>query len=143
MENLKSQLETAYSEYLEYKEYVVSIQEQLKKDKEELAKFSLDNMQDVELIAEKFIEVNEKPTLFQNDLMKLQLKLVTIYDVVREVVQDIPASLSEEIETYRVNNIFKIIDKKPVVVNEAQLQKIKEITKNSAMAFFKERLNQK
>ena len=138
MENLKNKLETAYKEYKEYKEFAESIKEQVDKNRKDFAEFALQNVSNPQLLTDKFLEVNEKPTLYQNDLMKLQLRLVSVFDTIKEDVENIPQELVEEVETYRVDNIFKIVDNAPIAINQEIVDRIAQMSREKCLESFKQ-----
>jgi hypothetical protein len=141
-EVLKTDFETVYQEYKSYETFIKGIVEEVKKDREGFAKFAQENSTDVDKIVDKLIEVNEKPILYQNDLMRLQLRLVYSYDLVKGIVE-IPQEIKTEIENSRPKQLFKIENGEAVVLDQELIDKIKQKTAENSREYLKNLLNGK
>lgn len=141
-EVLKTDFETVYQEYKSYETFIKGIAEEVKKDREGFAKFAQENSTDADKIVDKLIEVNEKPILYQNDFMRLQLRLVYSYDLVKGIVE-IPQEIKTEIENSRPKQLFKIENGEAVVLDQELIDKIKQKTVESSREYLKNLLNGK
>ena len=141
-EVLKTDFETVYQEYTSYETFIKGIAEELKKNTEGFAKFAQENSTDADKIVDKLIEVNEKPILYQNDFMRLQLRLVYSYDLVKGIVE-IPQEIKTEIENSRPKQLFKIENGEAVVLDQELIDKIKQKTAENSREYLKNLLNGK
>ena len=141
-EVLKTDFETVYQEYKSYETFIKGIAEEVKKDREGFAKFAQENSTDTDKIVDKLIEVNEKPILYQNDFMRLQLRLVYSYDLVKGIVE-IPQEIKTEIENSRPKQLFKIENGEAVVLDQELIDKIKQKTAENSREYLKNLLNGK
>lgn len=133
-ENLKLYFETVYKEYKDYESFVLSIKDKVIQDRENFAKFAQENLEDIDKIVDKIVEINENPILHENDLMRLQMRLVNTYDTVKEIVE-IPQEIKEETEKLRFQQVFKIEDNKAIPINQDKLKTMRERTKAGAKDF--------
>jgi hypothetical protein len=133
-ENFKLYFETVYKEYKDYESFVLSIKDKVIQDRDGFAKFAQENSEDVDKIVDKIVEINENPILHENDLMRLQMKLVNTYDVIKEIVE-IPQEIKEETEKLRFQQVFKIEDNKAIPINQDKLNTMRERTKAGARDF--------
>ncbi len=140
MENIdiiKEIFETTYVEFKEYESYLQAEAKKLEKDRTNFAKFALENKNDMNLIIERMFEVNEKPALQKNDLVKLQNRLINMYDIIKDVV-DIPKEVREEINSLpRPRMSYKIEEGKAVEINKDMNNEIRKFVKDNNMAFVK------
>ena len=141
-EVLKTDFETVYQEYKSYETFIKVIAEEVKKDREGFAKFAQENSTDADKIVDKLIEVNEKPILYQNDFMRLQLRLVYSYDLVKGILE-IPQEIKTEIENSRPKQLFKIENGEAVVLDQELIDKIKQKTAENSREYLKNLLNGK
>lgn len=96
---LESYFETVYQEYKNYENFFKSIAPQIKEQRENIAKFAVENEADKEIIADKLFEINSVPEFYKNDLVNLQRKVVDTFNAVKEVLE-IPAEIIREIEGF-------------------------------------------
>ena len=141
-EVLKTDFETVYQEYKSYETFIKGIAEEVKKDRAGFAKFAQENSTDADKIVDKIIEVNEKPILYQNDFMRLQLRLVYSYDLIKGIVE-IPQEIKTEIENSRPKQLFKIENGEAVVLDQELIDKIKQKTVENSREYLKNLLNGK
>lgn len=135
-EVLKTDFETVYQEYKSYETFIKGIAEEVKKNREGFAKFAQENSTDADKIVDKLIEVNEKPILYQNDFMRLQLRLVYSYDLVKGILE-IPQEIKTEIENSRPKQLFKIENGEAVVLDQELIDKIKQKTVENSREYLK------
>lgn len=140
MENidiLKEIFETSYTEFKEYESYINSELKKLEKERGNFAKFALDNKGNLDTVVEKMFDVNEKPALHKNDLVKLQSRLISMYDIVKDVIE-IPKEVREEINSLPKQRLsYKIDNGKAVEINKDMNNEIRKFVKDNNMAFVK------
>lgn len=135
--NLEGIFEKAYTEYKEYKTYLNSIAKEIEKGRAEFAKYALENKEDIDDILEKMFDINEKPQLQKNDLLKLQIKLLHVYEVVKDEIK-VPSEVKEEISLIpRERLSYKIEDGKAIEINKSMNDDIKKYVRENNMAFVK------
>lgn len=135
-EVLKTDFEIIYQEYKEYETFIKGIAEEVKKSRESFAKFAQENSTDIDKIVDKLIEVNEKPILYQNDLMRLQLRLVYSYDLVKGILE-IPQEIKIEVENLRPKQLFKIEKGESVALDQELIDRIKQKTVENSRDYLK------
>lgn len=140
MENIdiiKEIFETTYAEFKQYESYLQAESKKLEKDRANFAKFALENKSNMDIIVERMFEVNEKPALQKNDLVKLQNRLINMYDIIKDVI-DIPKEAREEINSLpRPRMSYKIEEGKAVEINKDMNNEIRKFVKDNNMAFVK------
>lgn len=140
MENIdiiKEIFDTSYSEYKQYDLYLKTEYKKLEKERGGFAKFALENKSNLDIVIEKMFEVNEKPALQKNDLVKLQNRLINMYDIIKDVV-NIPKEVREEINSLlRPRMSYKIEGDKAVEINKDMNNEIRKFVKDNNMAFVK------
>lgn len=132
IEVVKEIFETAYTEFKEYEAYLNSQIKNIEKGREGFQKFAIENKNNLELIFERMFEVNEKPALQKNDLIKLQNKLIYMYEIVKDVI-DIPKEVREEINSLPKPRLsYKIDNGEAVEINKDMNKEIrKHVRENS------------
>lgn len=134
---IKEIFEITYAEFKQYESYLSSEAKSLEKERANFAKYALENRANMEMIVEKMFEVNEKPALQKNDLVKLQNKLTNMYDIVKDVI-DIPKEVREEINSLPKQRMsYKIDGDKAVEINKDMNNEIRKYVKDNNMAFVK------
>lgn len=140
MENIdiiKEIFETTYAEFKQYESYLQQESKKLEADRSNFAKFALENKSNLEEVVEKMFEINEKPALQKNDLVKLQNRLINMYDIVKDVI-DIPKEVREEINSLpKPRMSYKIEDDRAVEINKDMNNEIRKFVKDNNMAFVK------
>lgn len=101
--------EVVYNEYKQYENFVKEIAPKIKKEREEFDKYVTENLDKQEELLEKLFELNEKPVQFQNDLLKLQVKLIYTYEALKDTIE-IPQEIKTEIENFVKPKILFLID---------------------------------
>lgn len=101
--------EVVYNEYKQYENFVKEIAPKIKKEREDFDKYVTENLDKQEELLEKLFELNEKPVQFQNDLLKLQVKLIYTYEALKDTIE-IPQEIKTEIENFVKPKILFLID---------------------------------
>ena|SRR5690606_14277343 len=140
MENIdiiKEIFETNYAEFKQYESYLQTESKKLEKDRANFAKFALENKNDLDTVVERMFEINEKPALQKNDLVKLQNRLINMYDIIKDVI-DIPKEVREEINSLPKPRVsYKIEGDKAVEINKDMNNEIRKFVKDNNMTFVK------
>jgi len=140
MENIdiiKEIFETNYAEFKQYESYLQTESKKLEKDRANFAKFALENKNDLDMVVERMFEINEKPALQKNDLVKLQNRLINMYDIIKDVI-DIPKEVREEINSLPKPRVsYKIEGDKAVEINKDMNNEIRKFVKDNNMTFVK------
>lgn len=123
---LENNFNAVYQEYKEYQTFLKNSAEEIKKQRENLAKISNDNEEE---IIEKAFEVLTKPHYYAEDLLKLQVRLKSIYDFSKDVLE-IPSEIKEEIDKFLVNRqIYRIEKGAPKEIDTEYTKKLTEEAK--------------
>ena len=131
----ESIFEGAYKEYKEYETFYNGKLPEIVKKRENFQKFVTENQDDTELLVNMLFDINEKPFHYQNDLVKLQQRLITIYEAYKHLIK-VPEDISKEIEGMpKVRTLFFIKDGEAISVDETLTKEIKETTKKSYIDF--------
>jgi hypothetical protein len=134
---LEDTFQNHYSEYKDYETYIKSKTKKLEKDRNEFAKFALANQSDMDKVLTHMFEVNEKPALQANDLMKLQTRLVNTYETLKEII-DLPKEVREEINAIPKPKLsYKIEDGKDVEINKQANDEIRKYVRENSLDFIK------
>lgn len=128
-----------YSEYKTYKKYYDEKIPEVKKEREEFAKFAEANKDNMELLTEKYYDISETFVRHDKDVFVLQTKLLNFYDAYGELL-DIPKDIVEEISSferpflyYNVNSsgsIEEVVTPELTELKKQQKKAYKETIKN-------------
>ena len=134
---LEDIFEQVYTEFSEYDDFISKVSKQIENDRKNYQKFARDNRDNVEALYEKMYEINEKPVMYGNDHIALQTKIVTIYDVVKDII-DIPKDVRERINMLpRRKMYFKIDNGEPVEINPQYNENIRKQARSESEPFIK------
>lgn len=128
-ETLESIFDSAYNEYKEYETFFKNIAPKIKEQREDFVKFSQDNQDNIELLTDKLFEIETEPVNYQNDLLKLQTKLIHTYNTVKEVIE-IPDEIRIEVEKFILpKQIYTIKSGEAVIIDPEYNNKIRTESK--------------
>lgn len=137
---LEDVFENEYSEYTLYNNYVKSISKKIAKEREEFAKFALQNKEDMEKVLDHMFDVNEKPALLGLDIVKLQTRLFNTYNVVKDII-DIPKEIREEINSLPKPRLaYKIENGEAVAIDPKANEETRKYAKDQGMRYVKDLL---
>lgn len=120
----KNYLEVIYKEYKDYENFAKTLAPNILKGREELAKIITEKGIDSPDIIDKIVEFEFKPTLYQTDLQRLQLRLVYVVDAYSQIIE-IPKELLEEVSKLRPKFLYKpdgndIIELEPETIKNVE-----------------------
>jgi len=137
-EILKNNFEISYQEFKEYEQFLKNAAPKIKKEREEFTQFTIDNSSNTEAITDKLFEIETTPVNYQNDLLKLQNKLITTYHTVKDCIE-IPAEIKKEVESLiSPKQIYKIKNGEAQEIDPSYTEKIKVESKK----YYKQMLEQ-
>lgn len=135
---LEDIFESEYNEYTLYNDYIKSISKKVAKEREEFAKFALQNKEDIDKILDHMFDVNEKPALLGLDLTKLQTRLFNTYNVVKDIIE-IPKEVREEINSLPKPRLaYKIENGGAVAIDPKANEETKKYAKEQGIRYVKE-----
>jgi len=137
-EILKNNFEISYQEFKEYEQFLKNAAPKIKKEREEFTQFTIDNSSNTEAITDKLFEIETIPVNYQNDLLKLQNKLITTYHTVKDCIE-IPAEIKKEVESLIApKQVYKIKNGEAQEIDASYTEKIKVESKK----YYKQMLEQ-
>lgn len=134
-DKIKAYLETVYTEYMEYKNYLkdkIKPQDVLRAELTEIIKVE----QDPDKVQDAYFELIEKQTMWKSDFAGLQNRLFHTIDSYKDLIE-IPHEIKIETENIRFRQIFKIKNAKETVVNKELLEQSKTAIKDNFGAIMK------
>jgi hypothetical protein len=120
--SIQIKLTQVFKEYLEFKNYLLSKQEEFKKTYNDFAE---------KLLKAEGIDYNEHfdkvgiITVLENDRSKHIIKLYHYYNAYKDFIE-VPQEIEDELKDVTMSYIFAIVDNEHVVVDQDSLNKIKE-----------------
>jgi len=125
-EILKNNFEVAYKEYKEYESYFKSAAPKIKEEREQYVKFAEKHKDDLDTLADKLFEIQSVVGLKENDLIKLQVRLITVYEMVKDILE-IPADIKKEIEAFvKPKQYYKIEQGEAIEIDPELSRRVKE-----------------
>jgi len=128
-EILQNNFEVAYKEFKEYETFLKNAAPKIKESREQFVQFSQENNDNTALLTERLFEDQVIPTYYQNDLLKLQNKVITVFETVKDVLE-IPAEIKTEVEALiPPKQMYKITAGTAEEIDPEHNSKIKEEAK--------------
>ena len=120
--NIQMNLTQVFKEYLEFKNYLLSKQEEFKKTYNDFAEKQL-KTEDIDY-NEYFDKVGIINVL-ESDRSKHIIKLYHYYNAYKDFIE-VPQEIEDELKDVTMSYIFAIVENEHVVVDQDSLNKIKE-----------------
>jgi len=120
--SIQIKLTQVFKEYLEFKNYLLSKQEEFKKTYNDFAEKQL-KAEDIDY-NEYFDKVGIINVL-ESDRSKHIIKLYHYYNAYKDFIE-VPQEIEDELKDVTMSYIFAIVDNEHVVVDQDSLNKIKE-----------------
>lgn len=127
---LKNHFEVVYKEYKDYVQFAESIAPKIAKEREEFTKFMSENKEDTDTVVNKLLELNFKPSLYQADLQRLQMRLIYVAEAFDSVIE-IPQEIKNELKTLKVKQLFKVEGSEAIELEPELIKNIEENFKSS------------
>lgn len=125
-ETLEAIFDTAYNEYKEYETFYKNIAPQIKEQREQFIKFSQENQDNIDVLTDKLFDIETEPLNYQNDLLRLQTRLVHTYNAIKEAIE-IPAEIKTEVEKFVLSKqIYTIRTGEAIEIDPEYNKKIRE-----------------
>lgn len=121
----KNHFEVVYKEYKEYENFAKNLAPKILKEREEFAKYMADNKDNADDIVNKLVELNFKPSLYQADLQRLQMRLVYVFEAYDSIIE-IPSEVKEEIKVLKPKQLFKIENNEAVEIEPEVIKNIED-----------------
>lgn len=121
----KNHFEVVYKEYKEYENFAKNLAPKILKEREEFAKYMADNKDNADDIVNKLVELNFKPSLYQADLQRLQMRLVYVFEAYDSIIE-IPSEVKEEIKGLKPKQLFKIENNEAVEIEPEVIKNIED-----------------
>ena len=125
----KNHFEIVYKEYKEYEKFAKNLAPKIVKEREEFAKYIAENKDNAEDIVNKLVELNFKPSLYQADLQRLQMRLTYVFEAYDSII-DIPSEIKEEVKSLKPKQLFKIENGAAVEIEPDVIKNIEESFKS-------------
>lgn len=123
---LQNHFETVYKEYKDYESFLISQEEDIKKQRDSFKDLVLKGNHTEEFLIDKLFELSIKPLQSDEDLRNLRNRMLSVYDAYKIII-DFPTEIISEINSLNRPNMFYMIDKgKQFFINKDFNDKYKE-----------------
>jgi len=132
---IKAHLEKVYTEYITYKNHIKDKVKPLDVIREKFIK-EIEGEEDLEKISEKLFEIQEKQTIFLQDLQGLLTRLYHTIEAYKDLLE-IPKEILEEVSMYRFEQFYTIKNGKDFETNPEKIKEIKNAIKQNMKPILK------
>jgi len=129
-EILKNHFEVVYKEYKDYLQFAETVAPKVAKGREEFTKFMFENRGNIDAIVDKLVDINSKPSLYQADLQRLQMRLVYVTEAYESVIE-IPQEIKNEVKQLKPKQLFKIEGSEAIELEPELIKNIEESFKSA------------
>lgn len=127
-EKIKANLEKAYTEFVEYKEFLKDKIKRPDEIRKEVAE-KIKNQTDIDQIKQILFDSSEKQMMYQADFIGLQNRLFHTIENYKDLIE-IPQEIKQEVENMKFIQIFKIKNGQEIVVSQEIVDQAKDQIKN-------------
>ncbi len=123
---LKNHFETVYRDYKDYEAFIISIQDEVKKKREDFQERAVKGGESEDTLVSALFDLSIKPIQSEEDLRVLRNKLIAVYDAYKIVI-DFPEDIKEEVNNLaRPYQAYRIVNNTQVDIDPAKNDTFRE-----------------